>query len=155
MTTLEQTLLATTLQTTDNCQLWQGTLYPSGYAKIHQNGVAYVGHRLLYTLHYGSIPEGKLILHNCDQRNCINPLHLRAGTSAENNQDTLERHNAPRAKGRKHSSANLTETIVLEIRRQLALGVTPRQVSTLFTVPYKTIIAIRSRATWSWLNDQA
>lgn len=150
---LEAQLLAQTLRTVDDCLLWQGSIYPSGYAKIRVDGLPFVGHRLIYELHHGAIPQGMLVLHKCDQRNCINPEHLYAGTSTDNNRDTLERHQAPRARGNSHGSAKLVESQVLEIRKLLAAGKTPREVATQFDTPYKTIIAIRSRATWGWLND--
>ena len=149
---METELLQQTLETVDGCKIWQGATYPSGYAKIRIDGTAHVGHRLLYTLHHGAIPEGMLVLHKCDQRACIIPEHLRAGTSTENNQDTLARHNNPRARGGNHGSAKLTEYQVREIRKLLAAGHKPRGVAELFETPYKTIIAIKSRATWGWLD---
>lgn len=52
-------------------------------------------HRLAYELHAGPIPDGAAILHTCDNRGCIQPKHLRAGTQAENLADMT-------AKGRAH-----------------------------------------------------
>ena len=40
----------------------------------------------------GDVPQYKIVLHNCDNSNngkCINPWHLRLGSSKENTQDAL------------------------------------------------------------------
>ena len=35
----------------------------------------------------GEIPEGKLILHLCHRRSCVQPAHLYAGTQKQNTED--------------------------------------------------------------------
>jgi hypothetical protein len=56
----------------------------SYYPRIEINGRSHTMHRIVYELFYGDIPDGKLILHACDKRSCINPVHLRAGTPRDN-----------------------------------------------------------------------
>jgi hypothetical protein len=48
-------------------------------------------HRYSYELHKGPISEGLHVLHECDNKLCINPDHLRAGTHAENIRDAVAR----------------------------------------------------------------
>jgi hypothetical protein len=82
-----------------------------GYAHVTVNktGLKFSAHGLVYNLVYGELPEGKtLIMHTCDRRNCVNPLHLKAGTAKENMQDM---HN----KGR-HSRGRNTKTMRQEDR---------------------------------------
>lgn len=75
----------------NGCWVWQGHTYANGYGAIKVFGKMGLCHRLSYELHKGQIPEGMEILHSCDNRLCINPDHLRAGTHRENMSDAVDR----------------------------------------------------------------
>ena len=53
-------------------------------------------HRVSYMLFKGPIPEGKMVLHRCDVRNCVNPDHLHIGTQQDNMRDGVDRGRFPR-----------------------------------------------------------
>jgi len=77
---------------TDQCILWPFETQ-RGYGTLHllSSGRPKVfAHRLAYKLHYGVWPNpcGR---HTCDVSLCFNPLHIVAGTVAENNRDMLDR----------------------------------------------------------------
>jgi hypothetical protein len=55
-----------------------------GYPKVVRGNRHWQMNRYIYTLAKGDIPKGMYILHSCDNPNCINPDHLRAGTHQEN-----------------------------------------------------------------------
>jgi hypothetical protein len=43
-------------------------------------------------IHYGPIPDGLYVLHDCDHGWCCNPAHLHLGTHADNMREASERH---------------------------------------------------------------
>lgn len=65
------------------CWLWTGYSYPSGYGKYCSQST----HRFSYKFHNGPIPRGKMICHTCNNKKCVNPNHLYAGTAKENAED--------------------------------------------------------------------
>lgn len=73
------------------CWNWTASVDRSGHGQFGLNGKLMLVHRFSFALHNGVIPEGKIIRHKCDNRRCVNPDHLVAGTIWENNQDRVIR----------------------------------------------------------------
>ena len=48
-------------------------------------------HRFSYMITKGPIPEGLVILHSCDNKRCVNPNHLSAGTDQDNVLEAIAR----------------------------------------------------------------
>lgn len=67
------------------CWLWTGTINYKGYGAISVNGRTKPAHRVVYEREIGPIPSGLVLDHLCRVRNCVNPAHLEAVTTAENN----------------------------------------------------------------------
>lgn len=135
----------------DTCWLWQGSISTTtGYGQFEFRGVHLAAHRVSFELHHGPIPAGLFICHTCDNRACVNPNHLFAGTIQENLADM-------RAKGRakgmfvagsKHPNTTLTEADVREIRRLRKTGLFIRVIAERFGVTRSAIGHILQRTTW-------
>lgn len=71
-----------------DCWLWQGFLGRAGYGRYGDRVTGFTKeiyvHRIVAEAVYGPIPRGMEVDHLCHVRNCVNPLHLRICTLAEN-----------------------------------------------------------------------
>lgn len=80
-------ILRNTCVTDAGCYEWQGAINKDGYPACNVGGI-FIGqllHREVLRLHTGERPP--VVMHLCDNRKCINPKHLRAGTVLANVQD--------------------------------------------------------------------
>lgn len=96
------------VQKTKNCWLWNGSMYSNGYgwAAVDKRFPRKSAHRYSWQIHFGKIPNGLLVLHKCDVRNCVNPAHLFLGTHADNTHDAQSKGRLPTAeKPRKRTIA--------------------------------------------------
>jgi hypothetical protein len=69
------------------CWHWTGAHYPNGYARAYRRKcVPMLGyaHRYSYFFTHGTIPDGLVIDHMCNNRGCVNPTHLQAITQRAN-----------------------------------------------------------------------
>ena len=68
------------------CWNWLSSLSPSGYARFRSRGQIFsnYAHVFSFVLHFGKVPTGKEIDHECRNRGCCNPSHLRPLTHRDN-----------------------------------------------------------------------
>src|SRR6266436_3883570 len=106
------------------CWNWKAGKNKGGYGVFylehsHHNepSIRDFAHRLSWQFANGPIPDGKWVLHKCDNPPCVNPNHLFVGTVADNQKDM-----AQKGRGSTHRRI-LTPDQVLEIRKKYVRGV--------------------------------
>lgn len=131
------------------CHVWMGATHEFGYGIIGLGGrSAGVGktHRVAYAIAHGEIPEGKMVLHECDNPPCCNPDHLFLGTQLDNMRDMSRkgRHSRPAAK--------LSEDQVRQVRKAKREGETNKSISRRFGIMPRQIRRIASREQWNHVD---
>ena len=97
----------------DACWLWRARRNALGYGTLKVQERTILAHRIAYELHYGSIPDGALVCHHCDNPPCVNPAHLWTGTNRDNTEDR---------DAKERFKAKLSRPAALAIRRKYATG---------------------------------
>ena len=136
------------------CWNWTLSTIGKGYGQCN---VRYLkerfAHRVAYRAFRGPIPDGRDVLHTCDNRLCVNPRHLFLGSKKDNAQDM-------KAKGRhlygeRNTEAKLTEKQVLQIHRLYrAGGVSTYQLADMFGVIQGTIWKILQGQRWAHVKKK-
>ena len=104
-------------------------------------------HRLMYMLAVGSVPEGFEVCHHCDNRPCVRPAHLFAGTRADNMADAVSKGRVHL--GELHGMAKLTASRVKAIRAAAARGENQRYIAAQHGVTQSAISHIVRRKVWT------
>lgn len=125
---------------TGDCWIWTGTINSvHKYGYMNSAKIQYRAHRLSYELHFGKIPEDLVVMHECDNKVCVNPDHLKLGTIKENSEDAAKK--GLYRSGSSNPSAVLNEEKVKEIKK-LRGSLSSKQVAIMFGVSTTVILNI-------------
>ena len=133
------------------CWEWQKNIQSNGYGHMKHSGKARSVHRVSYEMHKGNIPEGVYVLHRCDNRCCVNPLHLFLGTALDNALDMKgkRRH----SHGEKSTSSKLTEKQVLEIYALSESGIGSIRIARKYDISVSMAWNIKTGRSWVHLYN--
>lgn len=122
-----------------------------GYPMINVKQKPWRISRWSYTHYYEKQigEKGNVILHSCDNRLCINPLHLSEGTHADNVADMVNKGRQAFVQGEDHGFAKLTEENVISIFNS---NLSRKNLAKIYNVHIDTVASIQNGRTWKHLN---
>lgn len=121
------------------CWMWTAGTFSNGYGQFRAGQRKVRAHRAAYELAVGPVPEGLILRHQCDVRQCCRPDHLTPGTDAENARDRDDRGRTARLgtslPGETNPAAKLSDAEVERLRLfRLHGGLSYRRLGVLFGI---------------------
>ena len=121
---------------TTQCWLWTGAVNKKDGRPYYRDasGKSTLAYRIVYELVTGELIGDRYALHQCDNKICCNPRHIRLGTHQENmaEMEQRDRHGLPK-------------TVVRAIRALLDKGRTQEAIAELYGVSREAISAIATK----------
>lgn len=147
------------------CWEWTAGLV-DGYGVTKWNGRGEKSHRISWLISCGNVPNDLCVLHKCDNRKCVNPLHLFLGTKKDNAQDMWAKGRSNHSKGHKlppksketlqrvrianKARGKIDYQIANEIRQRYAAGgISQRKLAVEYGVIQQTISFVVRGITWT------
>jgi hypothetical protein len=150
-------LLRRSVKKDSGCVEWQGFRTKKGYGQIglgkKEDGITST-HRAMYIAIHGSIPQGMIVRHKCDNPACVNPDHLELGTCKDNSMDMVKRGRTNGPKGCRNFSNKLQVAEVLLIRKLYKDGISLRTLAKQYSVNKNTVQDIVNHNKWKWLKEE-
>lgn len=103
-------------------------------------------HVASYLLFKGPVPSGMCVMHNCNNRACVNPAHLELGTGKQNMEHCVATRRI--ASGERQGLAVMTEDRVRELRARHTAGESGLSLAKAFGISQATASQIIRRVTW-------
>jgi hypothetical protein len=128
------------------CWNWVGTISKKGYGSIHINHKEIKAHRFSYEYFVGPLDPKLMICHNCNNRKCCNPEHLRQDTNYSNMIDMVNEGN------QRHQKLSVEEVIEIKKALQHYYRGQIKDLAHFYKVDPETIGHIKRGTTWSHIN---
>lgn len=136
------------------CWNWTAATRSTGYGCMKVNGRLISAHRLSFVLHFGEVPEGQIVCHRCDNRLCVRPDHLFAGTPHANVADMDAKGRRMQPRGEKSGSAKLTEADIVQFFALRKSGHSNRRIAAMFGVDSSTVNCVFTGRSWRHVTDK-
>lgn len=140
-----------------SCWEWTGWCSQHGYGQmdvVYKPGkkTNFSAHRISFILYKGNIPEGLDVLHECDNKKCVNPEHLKVGDDKQNVLD-VENH-GNKLVGEAIYSSKLSEKDVDTIFLMRKKGALQREIAETFNINQSEVSKILSGKRWGHRRAQ-
>lgn len=144
----------------DECWEWIAAGADFGYGIFRIGSKKYYSHRVSWVLERGLIPEDILVLHECDNPPCCNPIHFFLGTQKINIHDAMKKRrlacgdrNGARIhpgarRGDRNGNSKLTKFKVLEMRKLYSEGETQVSIAKYFEIGQSHVSRIVNKKNW-------
>lgn len=129
----------------DECWEWDISVDSGGYGRFQSSTLA---HRFAYKTEVED-PGNLNVNHHCDNKACVNPNHLYAGTQKDNMEDAKDRGQIKI--GENHPHAKLTEDEAIRVKELADNGVQHGVISDRFDVSRPLVSNIAVGRKWSHL----
>ena len=133
---------------TNGCIEYSGQKNWAGYSRIYVKGKQITAHRFSYQINIGEIPQGMCVCHTCDNRSCVNPMHLFLGTSKENTQDMMKKGRKSSNVGERNPCSIFTDEQIKFIRQKRLDGISRKEIAKQFNCSIHTVINIDLKRSW-------
>lgn len=139
----------------DGCWEWTGKLC-QGYGRFHRDGHEFQAHRESYQFAYGKLACKLFVCHSCDNRKCVRPDHLFAGTHTDNMQDMWRKGrgktNPTPQPGESNPMAELSDRDVRIIRSLGEFGIPQKIIAAAFGLSFQHISDVLAGNRWRHLD---
>lgn len=123
----------------EGCWLWRGgTRKKDNRARFWVDGYTREAAIVSYLVFVGEIEDGMLVLHKCDNPNCVNPEHLYLGTRKDNMNDFLTRVGR-KYKGEHSPAHKLTNKDARNVRKMFSGGMKQKDIAFIYKTTQSNI----------------
>lgn len=133
------------------CWIWIGGSFENGYGVFRIHSKNKKAHRMSFEFYKGSIPDGMVVCHRCDNKFCVNPDHLFLGSMLDNVTDMISKGRKHYPKGELHGQSKLKTADVIHIR-QHADSIGHKAIADKFGISQKYIGEILRRHKWAHVS---
>jgi hypothetical protein len=128
------------------CWEWNNFLNPSGYGQFYNGKKMIPAHRFSYETFVGPLNPKLEICHQCNNKLCVNPKHLRQDTKSSNQIDISK------VKGRKNQKLTFKEVIEIKTALKKPYWGIGKYLSDKYGVTRCTITEIKKNEKWKHLT---
>lgn len=135
------------VDTETGCWNWICGLEKKGYAIMQFDKRQFRVSRLsAYAFNGFDTKSNKFICHSCDNKKCINPKHLFAGTHQDNMNDAKSKNRF--SNGENHHQSKINAVDAKNIRKMYGLGFSSPILGKIYDLDHSTVLDIVRMNTW-------